>query len=57
MGLATRPRLEGDRQADPKELLPSVLWVQLLKQIRNKADIAAQFGFDIIIKPLPEKAY
>ncbi len=38
-------------------LFPSVLWFQLLKQIRTHADIAAQHGFEIILKPLPHTAY
>jgi hypothetical protein len=38
-------------------LFPSVLWFQLLKLIRTHADIAAQYGFEITLKPLPDKAY
>jgi hypothetical protein len=34
-----------------------VLWFQLLKLIRTRADIAAQFGFEIILKRLPDSAY
>ncbi|WP_240519023.1 transposase [Leptolyngbya sp. BC1307] len=40
-----------------EKLLPSVLWFQLLRQIRRNVDIAAQFGFEIIIKSLPDWAY
>ena len=40
-----------------EKLLPSVLWTQLLRQIRLNADIAAQHGFEIILKSLPDKAY
>ena len=40
-----------------EKLLPSVLWSQTLRQLRRNADIAAQFGFDIIIRSLPESAY
>ena len=40
-----------------EKLLPSVLWSQLLKQIRRNADIAAHYGFEIIIKSLPDTAY
>ena len=40
-----------------EKLLPSLLWSQLLKEVRRNADIAAQFGFDIVIKPLPDWAY
>lgn len=38
-------------------LLPSVLWFQLLKQIEISADIAAQYGFEIVFKSLPDQAY
>jgi len=38
-------------------LFPSVLWFQLLKLIRTHADIAAQYGFEITLKRLPDKAY
>jgi Transposase DDE domain len=38
-------------------LFPSILWLQLLKFIQLRADIAAQFGFEIILKPLPDWAY
>ena len=38
-------------------LFPSVLWFQLLKLIQTRADTAAQFGFEIILKPLPHWAY
>jgi hypothetical protein len=34
-----------------------VVWHQLLRQIRLSEDIAAQYGFEIVIKPLPDKAY
>jgi hypothetical protein len=40
-----------------EKLLPSVLWSQLRRQLRRNADIAAQFGFEIIIKSLPDTAY
>lgn len=33
-------------------LLPSVVWIQLLQQIRINQDIAQQHGFEIILKPL-----
>lgn len=36
-----------------KILLPIVLWKQLLVRIRAQADIAAQYGFEIVLKPLP----
>jgi hypothetical protein len=38
-------------------LLPSIIWFQLLKQIRISADIAAQYGFEIVLKSLPDRAY
>lgn len=38
-------------------LLPSIVWFQLLKQIRRSADIAAQYGFEIVLKSLPDPAY
>lgn len=40
-----------------EKLLPSVLWSQLLKQIRRNADIAAHYGFDIIIKSRTDEPY
>jgi Transposase DDE domain len=38
-------------------LFPSILWFQLLKLIETRADIAAQYGFEIILKPLPQHPY
>ena len=38
-------------------LFPSILWFQLLKLIETRTDIAAQYGFEIILKPLPQHAY
>jgi hypothetical protein len=38
-------------------LLPSIVWLQLLKQIQISADIAAQYGFEIVLKSLPDPAY
>lgn len=40
-----------------EKLLPSVRWAQTLRQVRQNADIAALYGFEIIVKPLPELAY
>ena len=40
-----------------EKLLPSVLWAQILRQIRRNVDIAAHYGFEIIVKALPDKAY
>jgi hypothetical protein len=40
-----------------KVLFPSVLWFQLLRAIPTNADIAAQYGFEITLKPLPKWAY
>ena len=39
------------------KLLPSVLWSQMLNEVRRNADIAAHFGFEITIKSLPDWAY
>jgi hypothetical protein len=36
---------------------PSIIWLQLLRQIRVSADIAALYGFEILLKPLSAKAY
>jgi Transposase DDE domain len=38
-------------------LFPSIIWFQLLKQIRMSTDIAAQYGFQIVLKSLPDPAY
>lgn len=40
-----------------EKLLPSVLWAGLLRNVRQSADIAARFGFEIILKPLNDTAY
>ena len=40
-----------------KKLVPSVHWLEQLKQIQNSADIAAQFGFRIVVQSLSHKAY
>jgi len=40
-----------------ERLLPSVLWLELLRHTRSRTDIAAQFGFQIVLKPLPDLAY
>ena len=34
-------------------LFPSVLWLKLLRYIRINADIAARYGFEILLKPIP----
>lgn len=34
-----------------KKLIPPVPWTQLLKQLEQDADIAAHFGFDVVLKP------
>lgn len=39
------------------KLFPSVVWSQLLKQVKNMTDIAVQFGIEIILQPLPDWAY
>jgi len=41
----------------PEKLCPEVLWSQMLRQVRRNTDIAAHFGFEIIIKSLPRAAY
>jgi hypothetical protein len=33
-----------------KTLFPSIVWFQLLRQIRSNAEIAAQYGFEIVLK-------
>ncbi len=38
-------------------LLPSIVWLQLLKQIEISVDIAARYGFEIVLKSLPDPAY
>jgi len=38
-------------------LFPSIVWLQLLKLIQNRSEIAAQFGFEIVLKRLPDWAY
>jgi hypothetical protein len=38
-------------------LFPSVLWFQLLKLISTQTGIAASYGFEITLKPLPNWAY
>lgn len=40
-----------------ERLLPAVLWLEVLKHIRESANIAAQFGFQIDLKPLPNQPY
>jgi hypothetical protein len=37
-----------------EKLLPSVLWAEVLRHTCKSADIAAQFGFQIVLKPLPD---
>lgn len=38
-------------------LFTSVLWFQLLRQLQNSVDLAAQYGFEIRLKALPTIAY
>jgi hypothetical protein len=38
-------------------LCPSVVWFQLLSLIELRSDIAAQFGFKIVLRRLPDWAY
>ncbi len=38
-------------------LFPSIAWFQLLRQIKLSTDIAARHGFEVVLKPLPNKPY
>jgi hypothetical protein len=38
-------------------LFPSIVWIKLLKSIKRHSDITTQFGFEIILKRLPDWAY
>lgn len=38
-------------------LFPSILWFQLLRLIATRANIAATYGFEIMLKPLSNSAY
>lgn len=38
-------------------LFPSILWFQLLKLISTRSNIAASYGFEITLKPMPNWAY
>ncbi len=38
-------------------LFPSIVWFQLLKSIQSRAKIATQRGFEVVLKPLPNRAY
>lgn len=40
-----------------KVLFPIFVWFQLLRALQTNADIAAQYGFEITLKPLPQWAY
>ena len=40
-----------------KTLFPSVAWLRLLKYIREQTDIAALYGFEIVLNPLPDWTY
>ncbi len=40
-----------------KTLFPSVAWLRLLKYIRAQTDIAALYGFEIVLNPLPDWTY
>ncbi len=35
----------------------SIVWVELLRSIQIYVNIAAQRGFEIVLKPLPNRAY
>ena len=38
-------------------LFPSIVWFQFLRLIRTRTKIAAQYGFEIVLKPIPDGAY
>ena len=38
-------------------LFPSIVWLQLLRVVRTRAHIAVQYGFEIVLKPIPDLAY
>ncbi len=38
-------------------LFPSVLWLQLLKQIQSQSELAARYRFEITLRSLPDPAY
>jgi hypothetical protein len=40
-----------------KMLFPSIIWFQLLKLIRCHTEIAAYYGFDIVLKPRSQLTY
>lgn len=40
-----------------KSLFPSIVWFQLLKSIQIHAEITAQHGFELVLKPLPKWVY
>jgi len=44
-------------QMTVEKLLPEIAWKRLLRHIREQADIAAGYGFEIVPKRLPEMAY
>lgn len=39
-----------------KVLFSSIVWFQLLRAIQTHRDIAAQYGFEITLEPLPKLA-
>lgn len=53
------PQLDWKQSCDLalSRLFPSVLFLQSLKFIQQRQDIAAQFGFEIVLKRLPNWAY
>jgi Transposase DDE domain len=38
-------------------LFPSILWFQFLRLIQTRAKIVAQYGFEIVLKPIPDSVY
>jgi hypothetical protein len=53
------PQLDWSQASDLalSTLFPSVVWLQLLEMIHRRQDIAAQFGFEIVLNRLPDWAY
>lgn len=56
---ATLPQLDWKIACDLalSVLFASVLWFQLLRQLQNSANLAAQYGFEIVLRALPSRTY
>ena len=46
--------IENGARSQLSVLFLSVVWLQLLKLIQNRSEITAQFGFEIVLKRLPD---